>query len=196
MIRCGLDLACIKGMICFGKCGNDTSCDFECEQEAYANKPLNQFMQCSADHGCLPKTDPECYPAAMCRHGNCNATNEEAVQTLFSLDQFKGEWWTLTGVNPHYDYYPCQHEHVFQGKDGQWINNSTYGIKSVDQHLHSVMNLTLLAPGVIQHAYTDATLSPNVEVWRVVSMPEPEWAFVLWCGHNPIKYYSGGFLLS
>lgn len=196
MLRCGFDWTCIKSMACMARCGDDTSCDFECEQEGYGNGPLDRFLQCSADHDCLPKLGPDCYPAAKCRHDTCNATNAEAVQTLTSLEHFRGEWWTLTGVNPHYDYYPCQHEHVFQAKDGQWINNSTYGIKSAGQHLASVMNLTLLAPGVIQHYYTDAALSPNVEVWRFVSMPHADWAFVLWCGHNPVRYYSGGFLLS
>jgi len=196
MLRCGMDLTCLKAMLCFAKCGKDNSCDFECEQEAYGNEPLKHFMQCSADHECLAKLEPDCYPAASCRHDTCNATDAEAVQTLVSLEQLHGEWWTVTGVNPHYDYYPCQHEHIFQAEDGQWINNSTYGIKSADQHLSSVMNLTLLAPGVVQHLYTDAALSPNVEVWRFVSMPHPEWAFVLWCGSNPILHYSGGFVLS
>lgn len=195
MLRCGTNLTCLKAMLCFAKCGTDNSCDFECEQEAYGNEPLKHFMQCSADNECLAKLEPDCFPAASCRHGSCNATDAEAVQTLTLLEQLQGEWWTVTGVNPHYDYYPCQHEHIFK-KDGQWINNSTYGIKSPGQHLASVMNLTLLAPGVVRHFYTDAALSPNIEVWRFVSMPHPDWAFVLWCGSNPILHYSGGFVLS
>jgi hypothetical protein len=195
MLTCGTDAVCRGAMMCFATCGSDTSCDFNCEQKAYGNMRLHDFMQCSADHGCLAKLGPDCAPADQCRHGQCNATDAEAVANLTSLEQLKGEWWTLTGVNPHYDYYFCQHEHIaFNGSD--WIDRSTYGIDNSSQRLASIMKLSMPAPGVVRHDYTDAALSPNVEDWRFVSFPHPDWAFVLWCGHNPIHHYSGGFVLS
>jgi hypothetical protein len=195
MLKCGMDTVCRNGMACFAKCNNDTSCDFGCEQSAYGNEPMHHFMQCSADNHCLPTHEPDCFPAAKCRRQTCNATNDEAVANLTSLAQLSGEWWTVNGVNQHYDYYPCQHEHVlFNGTN--WVNNATYGIDSKKQRLYSVMALSMPAPGVVRHDYTDTALRPNVETWRFVSFPHPEWAFVLWCGDNPVGYYSGGFVLS
>ena len=29
-----------------------------------------------------------------------------------------------------------------------------------------------------------------------MAIPDPDWAFVIWCGHNPILNYNGAFVIS
>ena len=36
----------------------------------------------------------------------------------------------------------------------------------------------------------------QVEDWKFVALPDPDWAFVIWCGFNPVLNYAGGFVLS
>jgi hypothetical protein len=52
--------------------------------------------------------------------------------------------------------------------------------------------------------YTMYTMNPTegtytlyqVEDWRLVSMPHPDYALMLWCGQLPVLDYSGGILIS
>ena len=50
-------------------------------------------------------------------------------------------------------------------------------------------------PGVITHEY-DSALSPQIENWRIVSHPHPDYMLVYWCGNIPIQEYNGGLLFS
>ena len=66
-----------------------------------------------------------------------------------------------------YDGYPCQHERFIKQESGQWINRVTYCDGKNDECLASgiietIANVSLPAPGVVQHDYTDAPLSPQV----------------------------------
>ncbi|CAE8643139.1 unnamed protein product [Polarella glacialis] len=197
LLACGLlsPFGCLRSLLCFARCGDDTSCDFRCEMEARDDVRLGSFMQCCADHGCLRSYPPDCFPAAECRHGNCNATDDETEASLIDLEQIQGEWWTVNGLNPHYDYYFCQHQRI--GRDrGGWVNNVTYGITSHRQQLSNSLQLSMSKPGVLVMTYQETLLKPQVETWRVVSWPHADWMFVLWCGENPVIHYSGGFLLS
>ena len=53
-------------------------------------------------------------------------------------------------------------------------------------------------PGVVHHDYPlgQAPLVPQIEDWKFVSMPHPEWALIVWCGHNPLIEYNGAFVIS
>ena len=42
----------------------------------------------------------------------------------------------------------------------------------------------------------EAPLIPQIEDWKFVSVPDPDWAFVLWCGSNPVVDYNGGYVIS
>ena len=33
----------------------------------------------------------------------------------------------------------------------------------------------------------------KVEDWKFVAFPDPDWALVIWCGHNPVLQYNGKF---
>ena len=35
-----------------------------------------------------------------------------------------------------------------------------------------------------------------MEDWRLVSMPHPDYALMLWCGRLPVLDYSGGIVIS
>ena len=42
----------------------------------------------------------------------------------------------------------------------------------------TVANVSMSAPGVVHHDYTDAPLAPQSEDWRLVSWPHPDYALV------------------
>ena len=98
-------------------------------------------------------------------------------QILILSFQVKGDWWVTRGLNcgqsddypGGYDGYPCQHERFIKQESGQWINRVTYCDGKNDECLASgiietIANVSLPAPGVVQHDYTDAPLSPQVSL--------------------------------
>jgi len=108
-----------------------------------------------------------------------------------------------------YDWYPCQHErfvksngHDFPNPTTPWVNNITYcggangglGNCSTDI-IDTVANITMCAPGVVCHNYTDAPLKPQFEHWRIISAPHPDWVASIWCGGTPLVTYNGGITL-
>lgn len=108
-----------------------------------------------------------------------------------------------------YDWYPCQHERFVKsnGRDypnptSPWVNNITYcggangGLKACTTDIiDTVANITMCAPGVVCHNYTDAPLKPQFEHWRIVSMPHPDYIASIWCGGTPLVTYNGGITL-
>jgi len=109
-----------------------------------------------------------------------------------------------------YDWYPCQHErfvkstgHDFPNPTAPWVNNITYcggangGLKECNTTIiDTVANVTMCAPGVVCHNYTDAPLMPQFEHWRIISWPHPDYMFTIWCGGTPLLPYNGGITLS
>ena len=51
---------------------------------------------------------------------------------------------------------------------------------------------------MVRHDYpaTEAPLVPQIEDWKFVAIPDPDWALVIWCGHNPLLKYNGAFIIS
>jgi len=108
-----------------------------------------------------------------------------------------------------YDWYPCQHErfvksngHDFPNPTTPWVNNITYcggangGLSNCTTSIiDTVANVTMCAPGVVCHNYTDAPLKPQFEHWRIISMPHPDWIASIWCGGTPLVTYNGGIAL-
>ena len=62
----------------------------------------------------------------------------------------------------------------------------------------TIPKLELIAPGVVRHDYPEgeAPMLPQVEDWKFVAVPDPDWALVIWCGYNPVLHYNGGFVVS
>lgn len=108
-----------------------------------------------------------------------------------------------------YDWYPCQHErfvksngHDFPNPTTPWVNNITYcggangGLAQCSTPIiDTVANVTMCAPGVVCHNYTDAPLKPQFEHWRVISWPHKDYAASIWCGGTPLVTYNGGIVL-
>ena len=44
--------------------------------------------------------------------------------------------------------------------------------------------------------YDDEPLLPQIEKWHLVSQPQDDFMFVMWCGTNPALDYNGAFILS
>ncbi len=125
------------------------------------------------------------------------------------MEQISGEWWVVKGQNcgqegwpGGYDGYPCQHIRYIPDGNGGWVNNCTFceGSNSVcsSEYFVTVPAVYLPAPGVLRHDYPEgeAPLLPQIEDWKVVSYPDPDWAFLIWCGSNPALEYNGAFIIS
>ena len=96
--------------------------------------------------------------------------------------QIAGDWWVIGGLNcgtdPYfaggYDWFPCQHaRYVYQEDKDQWINHVTYCGGKADtcstEFITTVANVSLPAPGIVRHQYTDAPLSPQVILGLIIS---------------------------
>lgn len=121
-----------------------------------------------------------------------------------------------------YDWYPCQHGRFVKvgTTDQDWINNTTYcnGKDSTctSEIIVTIPKLSLISPGVVRHDYPEgeAPIVPQVngegldkvlveyylelqiEDWKFVAFPHPDWALVIWCGSNPVLKYNGAFVVS
>jgi len=206
--KCFMNTNCRNTVNCIEKCTSNerlarvAGCAYTCEMtHGYENEEFLDEIKCLVNNGCLTN-----YP----RDGICHGDDSHGIPNLKSLDQVKGDWWVTRGLNcgqsddypGGYDGYPCQHERFIKQESGQWINRVTYCDGKNDECLASgiietIANVSLPAPGVVQHDYTDAPLSPQVEKWRIVSWPnEGDYLMMLWCGRLPILEYNGGIILS
>jgi len=178
-------------------------CAYICEvTDGYMNPEFEETMLCMIDGQCMSH-----YP----QDGRCLATDEDTVQSITDMSQVAGEWWAIKGVNcglteeypGGYDWFPCQHERWSQREDGSWFNSISFCAGKDSQcisrgggaGIKTIANATMNSPGVITHTY-DSALSPQVEHWRIVSHPHPDYMLVLWCGKIPIQEYNGGLLFS
>jgi len=204
---CVTDGQCVKTVGCVNTCMLDNlyseekvaACAYLCEMtHGYENTQFTDMMQCMLDNKCLTQ-----YP----EDGPCIGTNEDGLKHVKKMEDIEGDWWVLRGVNcgdsvypGGYDWYPCQHERFIKESNGQWINKVTYcggsSDKCVTDMIVTVANVSMTAPGVVHHDYTDAPLSPQSEDWRLVSWPHPDYALMLWCGRLPVLDYAGGIVIS
>ena len=87
---------------------------------------------------------------------------------------------------------------MFEGS--QWIDHISYcGGKNntcTTPMINTTANVSITAPGVMTHWYLDAPLLPQIEYWRVLSWPHPEWMLYIYCGSTPIGPYAGGSVVS
>lgn len=207
--NCMLDGPCRRTVDCIDKCTINVkveqiaACAYICEMDhGYANTQFLDLINCMLDNQCLAD-----YP----RDGICYGNDEDGVPILKDLNQIKGDWWVIYGLNCGYDFnrdfpggydwYPCQHERFIQNENGQWINNVTFCNGKLNECtspiINTMANISLPVPGVVKHEYIDAPLAPQTERWRIVSWPnQGDYLFMLWCGNLPILEYNGGIILS
>merc|ERR1719348_13625 len=205
VIACQTDAEC-KGILdCMGECEpDDTGCAYECGMTGDAGKNPHylDLLYCMIDNDCMDR-----YPNS----GMCIAGDLQAIQTEdFGL--VAGEWWTVYGQscgqtedgiewNGAYDWVPCSHARFYEVENGDWVNNTTfcYGSDSVcDTPIEVTVPIVYWdRPGVLRHDYpqSEAPLVPQIEDWKWMYV-NGDWAFVVWCAHNPILIYNGAFVLS
>jgi len=211
--KCVADNDCRATMACSKACqdlprNRQAMCGYICEMtDGYENPVFEDVMLCMIDNKCLPD-----YP----RDGECVAKSDsDAVQTLTSMKQVQGDWWAIRGLNcgydddypGGYDWFPCGHERWTEikeeGEESRWINKITFCAGSDNKcvskggptGIRTIANVTMPSPGVLRHQY-DSALAPQIENWRVVSMPSKDYMLVYWCGNIPIQEYNGGLLFS
>jgi len=207
LTKCATSQKCIQTIGCINTCMLDNintedkvaACAYICEMTyGYENTQFMDLIGCMMDNQCLSQ-----YP----EDGPCKGSNADAITSVTSMEDIEGDWWVLRGINcgtaPYpggYDWYPCQHERFIRSAEGHWINNVTYCGGSRDQCsteiIVTVANVSMPSPGVVHHSYTDAPLEPQEEDWRLVSMPHPDYALMLWCGRLPVLDYAGGIVIS
>ena len=201
--QCVLDSQCYKVLTCLQECADapdQAGCAFGCGM-LDGNEHFRNLLKCMVENDCMVKYDDD---------GLCLATNDQALQSITDIEQVKGDWWVLKGRNcgqddvwpGGYDWYPCQHARFAKVDEGYWINNTTYcnGKDSTctSDTIVTIPRLELIAPGVVRHDYPEgeAPIVPQVEDWKFVAIPDPDWALVIWCGSNPVLKYNGAFVIS
>jgi len=202
LMACEINSECMKLLQCLALCDDtDAGCAFGCNVGGTAfNNPLfRDFLECAIEFECEAP-----YPDS----GVCLAEDSQAIQTM-DWDVIKGDWWTVYGQNcgqegweGSYDWVPCSHARIFEIRDDEWVNKVTFcnGQDSTceDGGLVTVTpNVFWTAPGVLRNDYpsTEAPLTPQIQDWKILWAKE-EWAFVVWCGYNPMVKYNGAFILS
>ncbi|XP_019849923.1 PREDICTED: uncharacterized protein LOC109580811 [Amphimedon queenslandica] len=201
---CLLDSSCREAVHCNSECQgktNEEACNLLCELTyGYNSSKYRHLLQCMSDHGCLPVSPPD---------GICVANDSSTIKNLTSLSQIKGKWWILRGLNcgqrgwpAAFDYFPCQRdEFVPLGTHNDvWVDHIAYcgGRNNTCSTpiLYTVANVSITKPGVMNHVYTDPPLTPQIEEWRVLSWPHPDWMLYIYCGATPTGPYAGGSVVT
>eukprot|EP00820_Chromera_velia_P018347 Cvel_6806.t1-p1 / transcript=Cvel_6806.t1 / gene=Cvel_6806 / organism=Chromera_velia_CCMP2878 / gene_product=Violaxanthin de-epoxidase, chloroplastic, putative / transcript_product=Violaxanthin de-epoxidase, chloroplastic, putative / location=Cvel_scaffold342:91320-97687(+) / protein_length=457 / sequence_SO=supercontig / SO=protein_coding / is_pseudo=false len=200
--NCLKDEKCREAMFCNARCEsaeNKNACNLLCSlTSGYENKPYGNFIQCLADAKALPDLPPD---------GKCLATDEDALPILKDLKQIEGRWWIVKGLNcgqegwpAGFDGFPCQRDEFILREDGTWVDEIAYCGGKEDTcttpMVYTRANATITSPGVMAHYYLDPPLSPQVEQWRLLSWPHPDWMLYIYCGVTPAGEYSGGSVVS
>jgi len=201
LAACEFDAECRTLLTCMGTCTpDDPGCFFNCglNGEAGQNEHFLAFLYCVIDHHCMDDYEES---------GACLATDEEALP-IEDYGVVAGDWWTVYGQScgqanwtGAYDWVPCSHARIFELEDDYWINNTTFcaGQDSVcdGEVLVTIPQVYWTNPGVLRHDYpqTEAPLVPQLEDWKWMWI-NGDWAFVIWCGSNPMLAYNGAFILS
>ena len=182
---------------CFGK-PNQNGCYYLCEAiDGYNLSSYAALLRCMKEHECFPKLTTD---------GVCIGNNSIGVRNLTDIAQLKGTWWIVRGLNcgqegwpGAFDAFPCQLCNISRVEGGQWVthftfcggSNNTCSTRMASQHANASIDYR----GVITHDYTDIALHPQVEYWRVISWPHPDWILSVYCGYTPILQYSGGLVM-
>ena len=116
MMTCVQDKDCKATMDCSMECqltqprNKQAMCAYICElTDGYLNQKFEDLMLCMIENNCMSS-----YP----QDGTCVAREEDGVKTITDMNQIKGDWWVIKGLNcgeseeypGGYDWFPCQHE--------------------------------------------------------------------------------------
>ena len=129
LLSCVQDQDCKATMDCTTECqlsqprNKQAMCAYICEvTDGYLNKEFEDVMLCMIEHKCMSN-----YP----QDGTCVAREEDGVKSITDMNQIKGDWWVIKGLNcgesqeypGGYDWFPCQHERWnFDPETAVWQN--------------------------------------------------------------------------
>jgi len=201
--KCFTNKKCIQAVFCNAKCQGqpeEDGCDLLCELTyGYNNTAYTNVLKCATSNNCLPVNKND---------GKCLAKDSDTVRNITTMQQVAGKWWILSGLNcgqdetwpGGFDYFPCQRDDFVLFDDDYWLDYIAYCGGKNDSCstpiVKTVANATISAPGVMRHDYLDAPLLPQLEFWRVLSYPHPDWMLYIYCGTTPINEYAGGSVVS
>ena len=78
------DPGCVEPLRCMAECDpSDAECSFTCGMHGMDNDHFLDFLQCSADNGCIPDYGED---------GECLATYDDALQVLCSTYRVMLTW--------------------------------------------------------------------------------------------------------
>ena len=201
LARCMLNSSCRSALHCDANCGeeiNGNSCHLICELTfGYGNEAYKSVLQCMVGNKCLPVSNMD---------GRCLAQDNQTVNNLTNIEQVKGKWWIVRGLNcgqegwpGAFDYFPCQRDDFVQENEA-WFDQISYCGGRNNTCSTPIVNtnaaVEITSPGVITHWYIDAPLKPQIEFWRVLSFPSPDWMLYVYCGSTPAGPYGGGSVVS
>ena len=129
MMTCVQDKDCKATMDCSMECqltqprNKQAMCAYICElTDGYLNQKFEDLMLCMIENNCMSS-----YP----QDGTCVAKEEDGGETITDMNQIKGDWWVIKGLNcgeseeypGGYDWFPCQHERWnFDPETEAWQN--------------------------------------------------------------------------
>lgn len=199
--QCMANAQCRSASFCNAKCAlqkDVDGCNLVCELTyGYKNGPYTNMLQCMVKNKCLPVSP---------MNGKCLATDNQTIANLTDMSQVTGKWWIVRGLNcgqpgwpGAFDYLPCQRDE-FVLENGTWIDHIAYCGGKNNSCTTPIVNTQARAemttPGVMTHWYQDAPLLPQIEYWRVISFPHPDWMLYVYCGSTPAGPYAGGSVVT
>jgi hypothetical protein len=206
---CLLEPACLETLACNAECGSagaqseQQACHLVCQlAQGEKSEIYSYLVQCFAANGCLP-TLPEG------TDGRCLVTSENIhkVHVLESLDEIKGTWLEIRGLNcgvpgsnweGGYDALPCRSSSwVYNAQ--QWWYYTAFCAPAENRSCNEQGTVHLIAeprisdqePGLLEVFYTNPPLQPQHERWYILSRPDPDWIMYTYCGSNPVGEYAG-----
>lgn len=209
MILCLLQPACQETLACNAECGSagarsdQQACHLACQLAQGERSEIYRYLvQCFGDNGCLPTlpegTDGQCL---------VTAENIHKVHVLESLDEIKGTWLEIRGLNcgvpgsnweGGYDALPCRSSSwVFTAQ--QWWYYTSFCAPAGNRicssggvvHLIAEPRLSDQEPGLLEVFYINPPLQPQNELWYILSRPDPDWIMYTYCGSTPVGAYAG-----
>lgn len=209
MILCLLDPACLETLACHAECGSagarseQQACHLFCQlAQGEKSEIYRDLIQCFADNRCLPSL-PEG------TDGRCLVTRENIhkVHALKSLDEIKGTWLEIRGLNcgvpgsnweGGYDALPCRASSWVSAAEKWWYHTS-FCAPAENRSCNEKGTVQLIAepmlsdqePGLLEVFYINPPLQPQNERWYILSRPDPDWIMYTYCGSTPVGEYAG-----
>jgi len=169
---CAANKECRTALGCLAQCGDDSEprCAYDC---GYFDEelPLAKFIDCQSENQCSNTTTI----------GRCYGKDDDADQSLTSISQIHGVWWSVKGLDcggssgPGWDAQPCTKLDISTNAAGESRSNGSFCFGSGSTCQSEVLaydkELKLRAPGVLLTKYfVNGSKVPRFERQRVLAL--------------------------